>query len=65
MSFISLKDIQSIPENTYDELKSNTIEHLSTTQQKKHLIQSVNSIRLLDCTVDNDQILNIALADQV
>jgi hypothetical protein len=59
-------DIQSLPNNTYDDLWSNTIEHLSNTQQRKHIIQSSTAIKLLDCTVEEEeQILNIALATQV
>jgi hypothetical protein len=66
INFVILSiDIQSLPTNTYDDLWSNTIEHLSTTQQRKHIIQSSTSIKLLDCTIDHEQILNIALADKV
>lgn len=64
LSFLFI-DIQSLPNNTYDDLWSNTIEHLSTTQQRKHIIHSSTSMKLLDCTVEDEQILNIALANQV
>jgi S-adenosylmethionine/arginine decarboxylase-like enzyme len=60
-----LIDIQSLSNNIYDDLWSNTIEHLSNTQQQRHIIQSSTSIKLLDCTIENEQILNIALADKV
>jgi hypothetical protein len=62
--FLSI-DIQSLPDNTYEDLRSNTIEHLSNTQQRRYTIQSSTSIKLLDCSIKNEQILNIALADQV
>ncbi len=62
---LCFSDIQSLPENTYDDLWTNTTEHLSTTQQRRHVIQSSTSIKLLDCTIENEQILNIALADKV
>ncbi len=64
MIFLSI-DIQSLPDNTYEDLRSNTIEHLSNTQQRRYTIQSSTSIKLLDCSIKNEQILNIALADQV
>jgi len=63
--FLLLIDIQLLPNNIYDDLWSNTIEHLSNTQQRRHIIQSSTSIKLLDCTIENEQILNIALADNV
>ncbi|CAF3687704.1 unnamed protein product [Rotaria sp. Silwood1] len=57
-------NIQSLSNNIYDDIWSNTIEHLSTLEQRKYIIQSLTSIKLLDCTEENEQILNIALADQ-
>ncbi|CAF1164188.1 unnamed protein product [Rotaria sordida] len=57
-------NIQSLPNTIYDDLWSNTIEHLSTTEQRKYIIQSLTSIKLLDCIEEDEQILNIALADQ-
>ncbi|CAF3385367.1 unnamed protein product [Rotaria socialis] len=57
-------NIQSLLNNTYDDLWSNTVEHLSHGEQRRHTIQSSTSIKLLDCTVEDEQILNIALADQ-
>ncbi|CAF3862614.1 unnamed protein product, partial [Rotaria magnacalcarata] len=57
-------NIQSLLNNTYDDLWSNTVEHLAHVEQRKHTIQSSTSIKLLDCTVEDEQILNIALADQ-
>ncbi|CAF0735611.1 unnamed protein product [Adineta steineri] len=57
-------NIQSLPNNIYDELWSNTTEYLSNTQQQKHVIQSSTSFKLLDCAIEDEQILNIALANQ-
>ncbi|UJR31718.1 hypothetical protein I4U23_019198 [Adineta vaga] len=58
-------NIQSLSNHIYDELWSNTTEHLSNTRQRKHVIQSPTSIKLLDCSIEeNEQILNIVLANQ-
>ncbi|CAF4507091.1 unnamed protein product, partial [Rotaria sp. Silwood2] len=57
-------NIQSLPNHIYDDLWSNTVEHLSTTEQRRYIIQTLTSIKLLDCTEENEQILNIALANQ-
>lgn len=65
---LDVTDIQSIPDDTYDELWSNTVEHLSHTPERKQTIRLPTSIELLDCSVDDEDgaaVLNIALADQV
>jgi hypothetical protein len=65
---VDVTDVQSIPENTYDELWSNTVEHLSRTHERKQIIRLPTSIELLDCSAsdeDGTAVLNIALADQV
>lgn len=66
MAFICFfSDIQSLSDHIYDELWSNTTDHLSNTQQRRHVIETSSSIKLLDCFVENEQLLNIAVANHV
>ncbi|CAF1164897.1 unnamed protein product [Adineta ricciae] len=56
-------NIQSLSDHIYDELWSNTTDHLSNTPQRRHVIETSSSIKLLDCFVENEQLLNIAVAN--